>query len=145
MKIQIRRVYEEPKPSDGLRVLVDRLWPRGLAKNDAALDVWAKEIAPSDELRRWFEHDVAKFDEFKRRYLIELGESIENTERLLTYARGRSISLLYAAKDTQHNNAVVCRSWLQCFLKNTDTQTSKRDTSRCCKGSEDDSLSRNDD
>ena len=134
MRIQIKRVYEAPEPADGLRILVDRLWPRGLAKKDAALDVWAKELAPSDALRRWFGHDAAKFDEFRRRYLIELGESAEHTERLLNHARGRTITLLYAAQDTQHNNAVVCRSWLQCFLNNTETRTGNRDTSQCCKG-----------
>jgi uncharacterized protein YeaO (DUF488 family) len=104
-RVRTKRIYEEPARSDGYRVLVDRVWPRGLAKEKAKLDEWAKDLAPSSELRKWFGHDPERFDEFRQRYREELGEHAEQVEAL----RGRkgAVTLLYGARDQLHNNAVV--------------------------------------
>ena len=111
LHIAIKRAYDEPTQEDGTRILVDRLWPRGLSKEQAHIDVWLKEIAPSDELRKWFAHDPEKFAEFRSRYKAELvsGEGIDALGRLYELARQGPITLLYAAHDTEHNNAVVLR------------------------------------
>jgi uncharacterized protein YeaO (DUF488 family) len=113
-EIAIKRVYEQPEASDGKRILVDRLWPRGLSKEKAQLTDWMKEIAPSDELRRWFGHDPEKFAEFRRRYEAELksGEAKEKLAELRTLAREGHVTLLFAAHDTEHNNAIVLRDLL---------------------------------
>lgn len=111
--IRIKRVYEPSEPSDGVRILVDRLWPRGLSKEDAAIAIWAKNCSPSSDLRKWFAHDAEKFAEFTRRYRPELDSAVDATAELLTLAADRPITLLYAAQNTQCNNAVVLRSWLQ--------------------------------
>ncbi|HEX6963855.1 MAG TPA: DUF488 domain-containing protein [Lacipirellula sp.] len=105
--IQIKRVYEEPHKSDGYRVLVDRLWPRGLTKERAALDEWRKELAPSTELRKWFAHDAAKWKGFQSRYQDELAEKADLLAELKR-RRGK-VTLLYAARDEQHNEAVVLK------------------------------------
>jgi uncharacterized protein YeaO (DUF488 family) len=110
--IRIKRVYEPPEPSDGIRVLVDRLWPRGLAKEKARIDQWQKDLAPSDALRRWFGHDPGKWNEFKRRYRQELGRKTEELRELAGQARHGIVSLLYAARDEAHNNAVVLKEVL---------------------------------
>lgn len=110
--IRIKRVYEPPEPSDGIRVLVDRLWPRGLAKEKARIDQWQKDLAPSDALRRWFGHDPGKWNEFKRRYRQELGRKTEELRELAGQARHGIVSLLYAARDEAHNNAVVLKQVL---------------------------------
>jgi uncharacterized protein YeaO (DUF488 family) len=114
-EIAIKRVYEQPEPADGKRILVDRLWPRGLSKEKAHLTGWMKEIAPSDELRRWFGHDPEKFAEFRRRYKVELasGTAKEKLDELRALAREGPVTLVYAAHDTEHNNAVVLRDLLQ--------------------------------
>ena len=113
--IQIKRVYAPATPDDGTRVLVDRLWPRGLTHERAHLDHWLKEIAPSPELRRWFAHDPAMFDEFRRRYLAELGAS-SPAQTALTQLRELAaqgpVTLLFAAHDETHNEAVVLRDLL---------------------------------
>lgn len=108
-RIALKRVYDEPEPSDGTRVLVDRLWPRGLSKERARVDVWLKEVAPSNELRKWFGHDPAKFAEFRRRYQEELKTAAgqEALEQLRELSKQGSLTLLFAAHDSQHNNAVV--------------------------------------
>jgi uncharacterized protein YeaO (DUF488 family) len=111
--IRLKRVYEPPSAGDGWRVLVDRLWPRGLTKEQAALDVWAKEIAPSDALRRWFGHEPGKWDEFRKRYFAELDGHPEAVGRLLRPAAGGPITLLFAARDAERNNAVALREYLQ--------------------------------
>lgn len=113
-EIAIKRVYEQPEASDGKRILVDRLWPRGLSKEKAQLALWMKEIAPSDELRRWFGHDPEKFAEFRRRYQAELtsGAARDRLNELRELAREGQITLVYAAHDTEHNNAVVLRDLL---------------------------------
>jgi uncharacterized protein YeaO (DUF488 family) len=110
--IAIKRVYEKPEESDGFRVLVDRLWPRGLKKEAAALDAWHRELAPSDALRRWFGHDVARWPEFRRRYVAELRDKGEALEALRALARERRLTLLFAARDEAHNDAVVLREVL---------------------------------
>lgn len=110
--IQLKRAYDPPETGDGYRVLVDRLWPRGISREDAAIDRWMKELAPSDDLRRWFGHDPEKWEEFRRRYKQEL----ETHEDAVAFLREKSsegtLTLIYAAKDTQHNNAVVLREYL---------------------------------
>ncbi len=112
--IRIKRIYEAPSSGDGFRVLVDRLWPRGVSKEEARLDEWLKEIAPSSELRRWFDHDPEKFDEFRKRYEAELAEKEEAVELLESAAEeDGTLTLLYAAKDETHNHAVVLRDFLR--------------------------------
>lgn len=110
--IRIKRVYEEQAAEDGKRILVDRLWPRGIAKEKARIDEWLKEIAPSDELRQWFGHDPARWDEFRERYRRELETKAELLGHLRAVAKGETVTLLFAAKDGEHNNAVVLREML---------------------------------
>ncbi len=110
--IRIRRVYEAPSPEDGLRVLVDRLWPRGLSKAEARIDVWLKDIAPSHELRRWFGHDSAKWEEFKARYYAELEARPEAVNTLLRHASEGPVTLLHAAKEPRFNNAAALSEYL---------------------------------
>jgi uncharacterized protein YeaO (DUF488 family) len=107
--IRVRRVYEEPSPADGARVLVDRIWPRGLRKDAARLDEWAKDVAPSTELRTWYGHDPAKFDEFTRRYTAELDEpgARQALTRLRALAADRPLTLLTATKDLDLSQAAV--------------------------------------
>jgi uncharacterized protein YeaO (DUF488 family) len=112
MEIRIKRAYEPPERRDGVRVLVDRLWPRGLRKEDAAIDVHAKEIAPSEALREWFGHDPARWAEFRRRYVRELEGKREQVARLGRQAERRNLTLVYAARDSEHNNAVALREFL---------------------------------
>lgn len=107
MKICLKRVYEGAEPGDGFRVLVDRVWPRGVKKECARLDRWAKEVAPSTELRKWFGHDPARFDEFSRRYEAELAVSEAYAQFVAELRAHDVVTLLYAAKDETHNNAVV--------------------------------------
>ena len=107
MKIEIKRVYEEPGKEDGFRILVDRLWPRGLTKEKAKVDLWLKEIAPTTELRKWFAHDPEKWAGFKKRYLAELKENKEALLRIEQEMKKGNVTLLYAAKDEAHNEAQV--------------------------------------
>ncbi len=108
MKIQIKRIYEEQEKSDGFRILVDRLWPRGVSKEEARLDLWLREIAPSTELRKWFGHDPKKWEEFKKRYKKELKDKNELLSQLKELEKNyKEITLLYGAKDTEHNEAMV--------------------------------------
>jgi uncharacterized protein YeaO (DUF488 family) len=115
LKIDVRRVYDEPAPSDGRRVLVDRLWPRGLSKDAAAVDEWVKAVAPSDELRRWYGHEPAKFEEFRRRYLAELRdpERSEALGHVRDLAREGPITLLTATRDVDHSQAAVLAARLR--------------------------------
>ena len=108
-EIRVRRVYDAPSPSDGARVLVDRVWPRGLRKDAAHLDEWAKAVAPSTELRKWYGHDPAKFDEFRRRYLDELSGAAQRKElgRLRALAAARPVTLLTATRDVEISQAAV--------------------------------------
>jgi uncharacterized protein YeaO (DUF488 family) len=111
MTLQLKRVYDPPTKSDGTRILVDRLWPRGLTKEKAHVDLWLKEIAPTNELRKWFGHDPARWSEFRRRYRDELEHNPEQMALLKKAAKGRA-TLLYGAKDDDHNQAVVLHELL---------------------------------
>ncbi|RPI26666.1 MAG: DUF488 domain-containing protein [Acidobacteria bacterium] len=111
--IKTKRVYEKPEKSDGTRILVDRLWPRGVSKEGARVELWLKEIAPSAELRRRFCHDVDKWAEFQREYFRELEQKGELLDLIRTQLSEGPVTLLYAAKDTEHNNAVVLREFLE--------------------------------
>lgn len=112
MTIALKSAYAESEQSDGARILVDRLWPRGMSREQLRLDAWMKELAPSDGLRRWFGHDPEKWQEFRRRYFIELVAREEEVTELLGRIGKDRITLLFAAKDQQHNNAVALRDYL---------------------------------
>lgn len=112
MSISIKRAYESPDPVDGTRVLVDRLWPRGVAKEKAKIDLWLKDVAPSTALRKWFGHDPEKWSEFQRKYRDEL-QGNPALAQLRELARSGTLTLIYAAKDQDHNDAVVLRDLLQ--------------------------------
>jgi uncharacterized protein YeaO (DUF488 family) len=111
--IQIRRVYEPPAPEDGARLLVDRLWPRGVSKEKLHLAGWLKEIAPSRPLRLWFDHDPARWNEFQRRYFAELEAHPKAWQPILQAARDGRVTLLFAAKDLEHNNAIALKAFLE--------------------------------
>jgi|SRR5579862_6627115 len=113
MAVQMKRAYDRPLRADGYRVLIDRIWPRGVSKDEARLDEWARELAPSSELRLWFGHDSAKFEEFRRRYRDELAEHEEKLHELRARARQGTLTLVYAARDTEHNDAVVLAELLR--------------------------------
>lgn len=112
MKVALKRVYEPPSDTDGTRVLVDRLWPRGLSKDRARVDLWLKEIAPTTALRQWFAHDPAKWDEFQRRYRAELDGNPDAVAELKAELKSGCVTLVYGAKDEEHNDAVVLQAYL---------------------------------
>jgi uncharacterized protein YeaO (DUF488 family) len=105
--VRIKRVYEPAEPGDGYRVLIDRLWPRGVSRERAHIDEWARELAPSDGLRKWFNHDPERFQEFQRRYRHELRAAGDRISELRSRARDGRVTLVYGARDEKHNNAVV--------------------------------------
>ena len=107
MNINIKRIYEKPEAEDGFRILIDRLWPRGFTKEKAAVDLWLKEIAPSTELRKWFNHDPEKWEQFKKRYALEIRKNNETVFVLKDHIKKGKVTLVYAAKDEEHNDAVV--------------------------------------
>ncbi|MGH3021909.1 MAG: DUF488 domain-containing protein [Gaiellaceae bacterium] len=107
MDVRLKRSYEPAAAADGYRVLIDRIWPRGVTRAKAHLDEWARELAPSTELRRWFGHDPARFEEFRRRYTDELGSQEGKLRELRRRAREGTLTLVYSARDTEHNDAVV--------------------------------------
>ena len=111
-RLRLKRAYEQPDDADGLRILVDRLWPRGVTKAKAAIDEWIKEIAPSAALRQWFGHDPARWDAFRDRYRIELAGHPDLLDRLRDLARAGPVTLVYSARDEVHNDAVVLREVL---------------------------------
>ncbi len=111
--VRIKRIYDAPARTDGLRVLVDRVWPRGITKKAAALDLWVKEVAPSTELRKWFNHDPQRWMDFRLRYRRELRKHRKELEELRAQAAKRRVTLLFGARDTEHNQAVVLREALQ--------------------------------
>jgi uncharacterized protein YeaO (DUF488 family) len=113
MPIYLKRIYDKPARNDGYRVLIDRMWPRGLTKGQAQVDAWLKALAPSPELRRWFNHDPDKWETFKTRYFKELDESRETVEQLATKARGQRLTLVFAAKNRKFNNAVALKEYLE--------------------------------
>lgn len=117
MDIRIKRIYDEYSDEDGKRVLVDRLWPRGIKKTEAGIDHWSKEIAPTRELRKWFGHDPEKWEEFRKRYFNELEGKNELIRDILEKAKGERLTLLYSARDRKRNNAVVLKEYME---KNKD-------------------------
>jgi len=115
--IRVKRVYEPPEESDGARFLVDHLWPRGVKKGEANVKSWIKAVSPSNELRRWFGHDPAKWKQFQRRYFAEMDKNPVTWQPLLEAARAGDITLVFSARDEEHNNAVALKSYLEKRLK----------------------------
>lgn len=115
MKLKLKRAYEPPMDSDGLRILVDRLWPRGLSKTEAKVEFWAKEVAPSNALRRWYQHELEKWPEFRRRYLEELKGNAAAVKELAAKVGRGNATLLFSSKEFNHNNAVVLKEYLETF------------------------------
>lgn len=111
--INLKRVYANPSPKDGLRVLVERLWPRGLTKERAAVDLWLKEVAPSPELRKWFGHDPARWEQFQKRYRQELRQKKDAVQLLKQKGKESTVTLVYAARDEHHNGALALKEFLQ--------------------------------
>ncbi len=107
--VKVKRIYDPVSKDDGKRILVDRLWPRGMKKGEVMIDEWLKDIAPSNELRKWFSHDPSKWLEFKHRYKKELKDKANVLERIKKEAKTKTITFLFSAKDTEHNNAVVLK------------------------------------
>ena len=112
MTIGLKRVYEPPSPGDGARFLVERLWPRGVKKTSLKIDAWIKDAAPSTELRKWFSHDPAKWEEFRRRYFDELKDRRAALQPILDAAQKGAVTLIYSSHDTEHNNAVALKEFL---------------------------------
>jgi uncharacterized protein YeaO (DUF488 family) len=110
--IRLKRVYDQPSRTDGLRVLVDRVWPRGLTKQRAAVELWLKDVAPSTDLRKWFNHDPSKWKEFESRYRTELREKKSDLQLLKKESKERTVTLLFGARDAEHNQAVVLKKVL---------------------------------
>ena len=111
--LSIKRLYDTPSKNDGKRILIDRLWPRGIKKEDAHLDLWMKDIAPSNELREWFGHKPERFKEFSQRYKTELKTHMDDIKQIKDILETHNVTLLYAAKDTEHNQAVVLKEYLE--------------------------------
>ncbi len=110
--IQVKRIYAASHAQDGFRILVDRLWPRGIKKEQAKIDLWLKEIAPSDSLRKWFNHEPEKWEEFKQRYFKELDQKQDLVDQLSQHTRKGKVTFLFSAKDEAHNNAIALREYL---------------------------------
>ncbi len=113
MKIVIKRVYEKPALRDGCRILVDRIWPRGVSKSDAQIHTWLKDVAPTTELRKWFNHDPEKWAEFKKRYFHQLNNHSESVDIILQSAKNQTITLVYGAKEQKFNNAAALKEYLE--------------------------------
>ncbi len=113
MPLKLKRIYEDAAKGDGVRILVDRLWPRGISKEKANVDEWMRDIAPSNELRKWVHEDPSRWDEFKRRYFKDLREHTETIESLRKIAKRKAVTLLFAAKDVERNNAVALLEYLK--------------------------------
>lgn len=113
MQIRLKRAYDPPEITDGLRILVDRLWPRGTSKGKLQLDGWEKTLAPSSDLRKWFGHEPDKWEEFRRFYLEELNDQGEEAVKLLSRAGQSRVTLIYAARDMRHNHAIVLKEFLE--------------------------------
>jgi uncharacterized protein YeaO (DUF488 family) len=120
--IRVKRVYERATKSDGIRLLVDHLWPRGLKKEAANIERWSKTVSPSNELRRWFGHDPTKWKQFQRRYFAELDKNPETWQPLLEMAKARNITLVFSARDKEYNNAVALKNYLEKHRKPTGTR-----------------------
>jgi uncharacterized protein YeaO (DUF488 family) len=113
MRIWVRRAYEAPTRNDGYRILVDRVWPRGVSREDLELDEWDRDLAPSTKLRKWFDHDPARWEEFQRRYFDELRRKKDPIRRILDRIRRGRVTLVFGARDTDHNQAVALRTFLE--------------------------------
>jgi uncharacterized protein YeaO (DUF488 family) len=111
--IRLKRVYEKPAPEDGLRILVERLWPRGLTKERAAIDLWMKELSPSPELRKWYGHDAAKWAEFQKRYRAELRQNQDAVEELRQKCGSGQVTFVYAASDEEHSSALILKEFVK--------------------------------
>ncbi|MGC8776407.1 MAG: DUF488 domain-containing protein [Candidatus Micrarchaeia archaeon] len=112
MLVGIKRIYDKREITDGKRILVDALWPRGVKRGTSNIDLWMKEVAPSTELRKWFAHDPSKWNEFKKKYMEELSKN-EHVSKLLDLVKNEDVTLVYAARDTEHNNAVVIAEYIK--------------------------------
>ena len=112
MRIELKRAYDRPAPTDGRRFLIDRVWPRGILRKEMHLDDWLRDLAPSAALRKWFAHDPEKWSAFKDRYFLELDEQSEAVDRLLAQIRAGTVTLLFGARDVDHNNAVALKEYL---------------------------------
>jgi len=121
--IKVQRIYGQPGKGDGFRVLVDRLWPRGLKKQDVTVDLWLKDVAPSNELRKWFAHDPQKWDEFQQKYFTELDSMGDPVAVLISKAREGDMTLLYSAKDEEFNNAVALKKYLEDKMRRKTVET----------------------
>jgi uncharacterized protein YeaO (DUF488 family) len=117
MAVAVKRVYDPPSANDGLRVLIDRLWPRGLSKSAARIDIWARELSPSNELRKWYGHEAAKWPEFKRRYRAELNAQVDALKALASEGRRRKVTLLFGSKEPRLNNAYALKEFLQARVR----------------------------
>ncbi|MDX1440061.1 MAG: DUF488 family protein [Rubricoccaceae bacterium] len=117
MPIHLKRIYEQPSEEDGTRILVERLWPRGISKEKAAIDFWSKDTAPSHALRKWFNHDPARWEEFKTRYFAELDENPGAVAELLSYAKEDKTTFVYASREEKMNNAVALKAYLEHHAK----------------------------
>lgn len=113
MEIRIKRAYEVPEQSDGRRILVDRLWPRGISKEKAKIDLWAKELSPSDELRRWYGHESEKWPAFKTKYFAELDANPEKMEELIDYVQSGTVTFVYSSKEEFLNNAIALKEYIE--------------------------------
>ncbi|MEN3177410.1 DUF488 domain-containing protein [Gluconobacter sp. OJA] len=116
-EVAVKRVYDAVDTTDGLRVLVDRLWPRGVRKSDLHMDMWLKNVAPSPDLRNWFGHDPHRWEGFKRRYLEELEDGNDDVVRLVSLAKEQHVTLLFAAHDTEHNHAIILQDFINKALQ----------------------------
>jgi uncharacterized protein YeaO (DUF488 family) len=125
--VTVKRVYDLPDRRDGIRFLVERLWPRGIKKEALPMKAWLKEVAPSDDLRQWFGHDPAKWEEFQRRYRAELDANTEVWEPVVKAAGRRHVTLLYSARDTEHNNAVALKAYIEEHLRGRQQGASRSD------------------
>ena len=119
MAIKLKRAYEVPESGDGFRVLVDRLWPRGVSRSSARIDLWLKEIAPSTALRKWFGHDPSKWAEFREQYFAELDNNPEAIERLRAHVDQGMVTLVYGAKDQEHNHAAALKEYLENLMSHS--------------------------
>jgi len=128
--LKLKRVYEASDASDGFRILVDRLWPRGVTKAAARVDLWFKDIAPSPTLRTWFGHDPARWNEFRRRYFAELAKRPDDTATLRALVRKQPVTFVYAAKDPEHTHAVALKEFVERKSKRTTAKTSKKSATK---------------
>jgi Uncharacterized conserved protein len=117
MDISVKRVYDQPDAKDGTRILVDRLWPRGLPKEEARIDLWLKSAAPSNELRQWYRHDPEKWLEFKQRYFSELASNPDAVKELIGHVKSARVTFLYSSKETKYNNAVALKDYIEAMTE----------------------------